>query len=131
MLYRPKTRKAERTSLLWRPILRSRDLNPTMGTGPDQVWLAGCDVEYWLPRFREEDEEEEGMRHGIRDMFAFCCVATLPLDAEEYWQEDLVAQLAEIRFMAIQPFRRMKVAAVIGPDKLVGEGDDSRLETCA
>jgi hypothetical protein len=54
--------------------------------------------------------------------FFICCVATLPPDAEEeYWQEDLVAQPAEIRF---NPLMRMKVAAVIGPDKLVGDGAD-------
>lgn len=55
----------------------------------------------------------------ISFLFFICCVATLPPDAEkEYWQEDLVAQLAEIRF---NPLMRMKVAAVIGPDKLVGD----------
>jgi hypothetical protein len=58
------------------------------------------------------------VRHCIRDIISFflCCVATLPpawLDAEgeeyylyqtpsilDYSQEDSVAQLAEIRFMA-------------------------------
>lgn len=54
--------------------------------------------------------------------FTICCVATLPLDAEEeYWRENLVAQPAEIRFMAFQ-LCWMKVAAVIGPDKPTCKG---------